>query len=50
MNNKRIHIIIGASCAGKSSFTRNTWIHNRNFEEYKDKVWVTELDDCVLIG
>lgn len=50
MNNKRIHIIIGASCAGKSSFTRNTWIHNRNFEEYKDKVWITELDDCVLIG
>lgn len=50
MKNKRIHIIIGASCAGKSSFTRNTWIRNRDFKEYKDKVWLTELDDCVLIG
>lgn len=50
MDNKRIHIVIGASCAGKSSFTRNTWIRDRDFHEYKDKVWICELEDCVLVG
>lgn len=48
--NKRIYIIIGASCAGKSSLTRNTWIRGREFKQYKDIVWVSELDDCFLIG
>ena len=50
MDNKRIHIVIGASCAGKSSFTRNTWIRDREFNEYKDITWVCELDDVFLLG
>lgn len=45
-----IHLIIGPSCAGKTSFTMNKFIKNRQFKQYKDILDICELDNCFLIG
>lgn len=45
-----IYLIIGPSCAGKSSFTVNTFIRDQKCREYKDLITVCENDSCFLIG
>lgn len=45
-----IYIIVGASCAGKTSFTKNSFVGNRDCTEFKDLITVTENKDYYLIG
>ena len=45
-----IYIIIGATNAGKSSLTRNTFLSGRRFWTKRDLMPITETDDCYIIG
>lgn len=45
-----VYLIIGPSCAGKTTFTKNTFIKDKELTEYRDLVQVTECDDCILLG
>lgn len=45
-----IYLIVGASCAGKSSFVKNSFLKGKNHTEFRDLMTITETDDCYLIG
>lgn len=45
-----VYLIIGPSCAGKTSYTVNTFIHGQKIREYRDLIPVSECDNCLLIG
>lgn len=45
-----VHIVVGGSCAGKSSFVRNTFIRGRAYKTEKDLIPLTELPDCYILG
>lgn len=45
-----IHLVIGPSCAGKTSFVVNQFIHGQRMTEFRDMITVTECEDCFLIG
>lgn len=45
-----IYLIVGGSHAGKTSFVKNSFIRNKQIHVYKDLTWVTETDDCYLLG
>ena len=45
-----IYIIVGASCAGKTSFTKNSFIGTRECKEFKELITVTENENYYLIG
>lgn len=45
-----IYIIIGASHAGKTQFTINSFLKGKEFVEYKDILPITETDSAYLLG
>lgn len=45
-----IYLIIGPSCAGKTSFTKNSFIKGQELTEHKDLIKYTECDSCILFG
>ncbi len=45
-----IYIVVGASCSGKTSFTKNSFVEGRDNKEFKDLIVVTENDSYYLIG
>ena len=46
-----IYLIIGGSCAGKSSFVKNSFLKNaQQIDIYKDILTITETEKTILIG
>lgn len=45
-----VHIVIGASCSGKSTFVNNSFINGSKLNFYKDVIGITECDNYYLIG
>jgi len=45
-----IYIIVGASCAGKTTIVSNNFLNDDTFDEYKDIVWVSETPKYYIIG
>lgn len=45
-----IHIVIGPSCAGKSTFVKNSFIKDSQLTLFKDIIKVTESEYAYLIG
>lgn len=45
-----IYLIIGPSCAGKSSFVKNSFLKGKAKMEFRDMMPITETDDCFLVG
>lgn len=45
-----VYVIVGNSCAGKTSFTRNTFFRGREGILKKDIMYYNELPDCYVIG
>lgn len=45
-----VYLIVGASCAGKSSFVKNTWVRNQKGEMKKDILPYFETENTILIG
>lgn len=45
-----IYLIIGGSCGGKTSFCKNTWLKDCEFELKKDLLFYIETPKAFLIG
>lgn len=45
-----IYLIVGGSCAGKSSFVKNTWVKDKKGEMKKDILPYFETENAILIG
>lgn len=45
-----IYLIVGASRAGKTTFTENTFLRGRDNHEYRDIFTLTENDEYILFG
>lgn len=45
-----IYVIIGASCSGKTSFIKNTWLVNDKPIEQKDLIHYTITSNAILLG
>lgn len=45
-----VYLIIGPSCAEKTTFTKNTFIKDQEIVEKKDLVRYSECDSCILFG
>lgn len=45
-----IYVIIGASHAGKTQFTINSFIKGKECREYKDIIVITETDSAFILG
>lgn len=45
-----IYLIVGASCSGKTSFTYNSFLKNKEFVQLKDILDYCETNDTILLG
>lgn len=45
-----IYLIVGGSCAGKSSFVNNKWVKNKKGTMKKDILPYFETEDSILLG
>lgn len=45
-----IYLIVGGSCCGKTSFVKNTWLKDDNFEQKKDLLYYVETEEAILLG
>lgn len=45
-----VYLIVGGSCAGKSSFVKNRWVKEKSGEMKKDILPYFETEDAFLIG
>lgn len=46
----KVHVVIGASHSGKTSFVENVFIKDSEMTEFRDEVVITETDEYYLIG
>ena len=45
-----IYIIVGPSCAGKTSFIMNTWLKGKQRKDLNDLMMLCETDEAFLLG
>lgn len=45
-----VYLIVGGSCAGKSSFVKNRWVKNHKGQMKKDILPYFETENAILIG
>lgn len=45
-----VYLIVGGSCAGKSSFVKNKWIKNYNGQMKRDGLPYFETENVILLG
>ena len=45
-----IYLLIGGSCCGKTSFVKNTWLKDKDFESHRDILPYVETDEAIILG
>lgn len=45
-----IYLVIGGSCAGKSTFTKKRFLNGKDYQEHRDLLPYIETSDSIIIG